>query len=192
MAYFAKTIYEETRFMNRLPFFFIALIVSFAAQSAVGANWFEGNFKARIFDESGATNITASCDAKGSCNLLLVQEAYKDYAEKLSEPVKNGYGVELPNNNLEFTRRVAKANPDQYSSKRFGSLLTPIRSLIESDRKFTDCLDLKKAQAGSMLLCAISGKSVANEGPMLLMTTMNPTCMNQVFCAYFFIPLTRE
>jgi hypothetical protein len=172
--------------------FFVTLLAIFSAQNAFSESWYEGNFKARIIEQGVVTEITTSCDAKGSCNLLLVSEASKNYPLKLNEPVKNTYSVELPNNNLNFTRRAVKSNPDQYNSKVHGAFLSQIKSLIDGDRKFTDCLDLKKSEQGSTLICSLSGKSAANEGPVLLMSTMNPTCVNQVFCAFLFVPLFRE
>jgi hypothetical protein len=166
------------------------LAVLLAACSAVpaGTPWFIGTFAARPIDGGGTTRTTVTCVAPSDCEFVVERPAA--VPERIRTTGAQHFDAAIPNNNLERTRSVVAADLALYDHRDHGPLLRALRPVLEGRQHFSDCIDLSQSQDRSLAMCALGSGAAAV--PLLLVTTMNPSCGRLPFCAYYFFPMERR
>jgi hypothetical protein len=153
--------------------------------------WYVGEFHgSKSQDGKILPQMSVSCERDKPCAVYTKQAGASPKTTEIlinKPPIK--LGIDIPNNNLEITRRAVSDRPALYQDSNFGPLLTPLRSVLESQAKFAECVDLDDTEA--FLLCSLSTDPKAIKSVMLLAITMNGACGNLPFCAYYFVPLER-
>ena len=167
------------------------LVLAFAVSTtpAVAAPWFVGAFQSPA-DTTAESQMAVVCRAGERCTVTVARAGSQprpveipiQAPPKLLDP-------EIPNNNLDGTRKAAADNPDWYKHPSFGPVLAPLRAALQSGARFSECADLDGT--GYLALCSLSSDRAATEGAMLLISTMNGSCGSLPFCAYYFVPLDR-
>lgn len=171
-----------------------ALTLALAACSTppLSIPWNVGKFQGSLADSETTSEFTVTCTKTDICALSIRQTRPKSGAAPITSTTQpSQYSVEIPNNNLEHTRKAISADPSLYSDGQNGQLLRAIRPLLGSEATFEQCIDVG-VDRYSQILCSISDDKAATKQVILLLATMNGTCSGQPFCAYFFMLLNRQ
>lgn len=168
-----------------------ALVLSFAmcTNTAVAAPWFMGEFRSAA-DAMPDSQMAVVCRVGERCTVTVARagsqprpvEVPIQAPPKLLDP-------EIPNSNLDGTRKAAADKPDWYTHPSFGPVLTPLRAALQSGAQFAECADVDGT--AYLALCSLTSDRAATKGVMLLISTMNASCGSLPFCAYYFVPLNR-
>lgn len=154
--------------------------------------WFAGHFIGSFADARGTSDFSITCSAVPDCETTIVDAAPRKAApQKILSTTAQRVNVDVLNNNLQAVRAAAVANPKLYDHANDGPSLRRMRPLLESGGKFTECLGVAPDGGDSIALCQHSSGS--QQTPVLLFSTMKPACADgRAFCAYYFLPLTRQ
>ena len=173
--------------------FAVSGLMAHATAQVGSAPWYQGAF-AGTFPSPGATEaFSLRCSAAGKCELQVSAQAEQGAArtERIPTKVAVPLAAMLPNNNLEFTRRALLNNPAHAQDPRYRLLLDQLRPILAVESSFADCVDISQEAPGYAALCSLASDPRANSQLVLLLSTLNPSCGKQLFCAYYFIPLQR-
>jgi hypothetical protein len=170
--------------------FLIALLL--ALPHAASAQWYVGTFTGVIPHDSGQTTVTVTCKSGTQCEYSLRESASAAdaFAPKSLDAVQE-IDVAIMNNNLDFTRNAVKGDPAAYDNPREGMLLRALRTLLEYPVRFDACVGQPEKDGAWGRICRVDDPSPRLPEAVLAVTTMNPTCRGQRFCAYYFFPLRR-
>jgi hypothetical protein len=169
----------------------LVLLLALSACGTVesGLPWYAGEFHTSKQQDKTQPQMSVLCKLDEACAVYSNEAGDPRPVQIPIKKPPTRLDVRIPNNNLQLTRQAVSNRPALYEDRNFGSLLTPLRSVLESQAKFAECVDLDGT--GSLALCSLSTDPKAVKSIMLLSITMNGTCGNLPFCAYYFIPLER-
>ncbi len=153
--------------------------------------WFMGRFIGTYADGRSSANIAVQCSAARDCEFTFENLApRKTPPEIVLSKDAPSLKVEIPNDTLISAHDAVVADPNLYNNFYEGPLLRPLRPILESVGRLTDCLDISRAADQSLALC--KHQAATAQRLVLLMTTTTPTCDQGPFCAYYVIPLDRQ
>lgn len=182
------------QWLKRVPTFFAVLgLAACATSQGRSTPWYQGSFTG-AFPTSEATEIfSLLCPATGKCDLQFNAQVDQGATKAESIPTKPPVPMAtlVPNNNLDFTRRALLNNPAHAQDPRYRLLLSKLRPILATESGFANCVDISQDAPGYAVLCALVSDADAKGQLLLLLSTMNPSCGKQLFCAYYFIPLQR-
>lgn len=173
--------------ISRSVFAFVLGIASLAIP-AFASPWFVGDFRGPEAEVAIDPQMSVACRSAELCTVFAKQAGGQPKPIAPQAPPKRSDNG-IPNNNWDTTRAAVAKKPDWYKHPSFGPLLRPLRSVLQSEARFSSCVDLD--DTGALVLCSLSTDPDAIRGAMLLLTTMNGSCGSQPFCAYYFVPLKR-
>lgn len=165
------------------------LFLATCTTSAFSAPWFEGEFRGASAS-AAELQMAVICRPGERCAVTAARAGGQPQPVEI--PIKTPpklLSPEIPNNNWDSTRQVAASKPELYADPSFGPLLTPLGTALRSGARFAECADLDGT--GYLVLCSLSTDREAAKGVMLLLSTMNGSCGELPFCAYYFVPLDR-
>jgi hypothetical protein len=164
-----------------------------AADDSAGA-WYVGTFSGSVVDSGSTTRIVLDCRSPRACAVDMAttsgSAAPTSHRPDVGEP--RSMSVQLPNGELQGVRAAVKNEPGLLAHPRFGQMLTRLQPLIKGNDKLTACVDLTADATESMGVCSLSTDVAAKRSLVMVLATMNGSCGNLPFCAYYLIPLTRQ
>ena len=154
--------------------------------------WFAGHFIGSFADARSTSDFSITCSAVPDCETTIEEAVSRKAApQKILSKNAQRTNVEVLNNNLQAVRAAVVANPRLYDHANDGPSLRRMRFLLENGGKFTECLGVAPDGGDSIALCQHS--SSGRQTPVLLFSTMKPACADgSAFCAYYYLPLTRQ
>lgn len=158
-------------------------------RAEVNESWYVGTFIGEMADVNEATQFMVQCVNVSACEVSFKNASPQpQLPQRMASLQVKPFDDQIANSNLDTTRSAAYQKPLLYSDPRFGGLLRPIRSLLESGKRLDQCVDISKNHDGFLAFCRVAGGDRSQ--PILLVATMNSACGSEPFCAYYFIPLS--
>jgi hypothetical protein len=156
-----------------------------------GSGWHIGKFSNRTGPDSAANSVSVRCSGASDCEYFFLKESAPTSSSVIRTRNIEQIEPSVPNGNLAHIRRAVAETPNEYESSRNGRLLRNLRPVLESTAKLEACMGEPEMKGAWGIICKIDQHGPALPDAMLLITTMNPTCNRQVFCAYYMFPLWR-
>lgn len=171
----------------------IATVSAHAADDPAGA-WYVGVFSGVVVDSGSTTRITLDCRSWRECVVEMIttsdQAAPASHRPDMGKP--RSMSAQIPNSELQGVKAALKDEPSLLAHARFGQMLTRLQPLIQGNDKLTACVDLSSDATESMGICSLSSDATAKQSLVMVLATMNGSCGNLPFCAYYLVPLTRQ
>jgi hypothetical protein len=183
----------------RARFSLLSAAMVWAAASAQAADdsahaWYVGTFSGAVVDSGSTTRIVLDCRSQRECAVEMTTTsdgaAPATHRPDMGEP--RPMSAQLPNGELQGVKAAIKDEPGLMTHPRFGQMLTRLQPLINGGDKLAACFDLTADATESMGVCSLSSGAAAKESLVMVLATMNGSCGNLPFCAYYLIPLTRQ
>lgn len=170
--------------------FLLVLLGWLCSASLHAAPWFIGEFRGAKPEGPADMQMSVTCNPGERCKVLATRfnGTTTEAGIPITAPPK-ALDPAIPNNNLETTRERVTATPDWYKDPSYGPILTPIRSFLQSQERFSECVDLDGTAYFAM--CSLSTDREGRKSVVFLMSTMNGSCGRLPYCAYYFLPLER-
>lgn len=150
--------------------------------------WFVGAFSGGVALDNGALKWSLKCAMGEACDLTVSSPGAPPQTLPMRVPIRRE--IAIPNNNLRATRETVRERPELYQDAREGSMLEPLRGLLNSDARFHRCVDI--GAESDLALCALTTDPRASTSLVLLWGTMKGACGDSPFCAYYYQVLGRE
>lgn len=170
-----------------------AAVNALAADDSAGA-WYVGAFSGSVVDSGSTTRITLDCRSQLACAVEMTTTS--DSAAPASHRPDMGaprpMSAQLPNSELQGVKAAVKDEPALMTHARFGQMLTRLQPLIKGGDKLAACFDLTADATESMGICSLSSDAAAKQSLVMVLATMNGSCGNLPFCAYYLVPLNRQ
>lgn len=183
----------------RARFSLLSAAMVWAAASAQAADdpasaWYVGTFSGSVVDSGSTTRITLDCRSPRACavEMTTTSESAAPASHRPDMGAPRPMSAQLPNGELQGVRAAVKDEPGLLAHPRFGQMLTRLQPLIKGADKLTACVDLTVDATESMGVCSLSSDAAAKQSLVMVLATMNGSCGNLPFCAYYLIPLTRQ
>ena len=153
--------------------------------------WYSGHFTGDYADARSTSDFSVTCSAVPDCETTIQEITPRRIApQKILSKSAPRVSVDILNTNLRSVQSAVAAHPERYKDANEGPLLRRLRPVIDSGGRFTECLGVAPDGGNSIALCLHSdGKQ---QVPVLLFSTMKPTCTDGAFCAYYVMPLVRQ
>lgn len=170
-----------------------AAVSAMAADDSAGA-WYVGTFSGSAVDSGSTTRIVLDCRSPRTCAVEMTttsgSTAPASHRPDMGEP--RSMSAQLANGELQGVKAAVKDEPGLFAHPRFGQMLKRLQPLIKGNDKLTTCVDLTADATESMGVCALASDAAARQSLVMVLATMNGSCGNLPFCAYYLIPLTRQ
>lgn len=191
----------------KVLFCWLCLTVGLVGQSVVqaqvaqrpggGEGTFVGEFQGSPSLNDSFAKLTVTCSGTLTCSLVAEQPgpaSTSRSATRLLDRQAVSMNPQIPNANLDHTREFVSSTPEQEVRKDALPLLHELRELLGGRDRFVSCVSASKGanQPDDFALCTTSSDPAATKSLYLLVSTMNPSCTGQPFCAYLFLPLLRR
>lgn len=171
----------------------MAAVSALAADDSAGA-WYVGTFSGSVVDSGSTTRIVLDCRSPRACAVEMTttseSAAPASHRPDMGEP--RPMSAQLPNGELQGVKAAVKDEPGLLAHPRFGQMLTRLQSLIKGNDKLMACVDLTADATESMGVCSLASDATAKQSLVMVLATMNGSCGNLPFCAYYLVPLTRQ
>lgn len=164
-----------------------------AADDSTNA-WYVGTFSGVVVDSGSSTRIVLNCRSQRECVVEMTTTSDKAAPAKHRPDmgVPKPMSAQIPNGELQGVKAAVKDEPRLLTHPQFGQLLTRLQPLIKSGDKLTACVDLTADATESMGVCSLSSDAAGKQSLVMVLATMNASCGNLPFCAYYLVPLTRQ
>lgn len=156
--------------------------------------WYVGAFSGSVVDAGSTTRIALDCRSARECKVEMTTTGDRA-APSTDRPDMGGpqpMSAQIPNSDLQGARAAVKEQPDLLRDPRFGQLLTRLQPLLKSNDKLSACVDLSADASQTMGVCSVSSDTAARQSLVMVLATMNGSCGDLPFCAYYLVPLERR
>lgn len=172
----------------------LATMTVYAADDPTSA-WYVGTFSGSVVDAGSTTRIALDCRSARDCKVEMTTTTADHTAPSSHRPDMGGpqpMSAQIPNSDLQGARAAVKEQPDLLRDPRFGQLLTRLQPLLKSNDKLSACVDLSADASQTMGVCSVSSDTAARQSLVMVLATMNGSCGDLPFCAYYLVPLERR
>lgn len=156
--------------------------------------WYVGKFSGSVVDSGSTTRIVLDCRSPRACAVEMTttssSTAPASHRPDMGEP--RSMSAQLANGELQGVKAAVKDEPGLLAHPRFGQMLTRLQPLTKGNDKLAACVDLTADATESMGVCSLASDAAARQSLVMVLATMNASCGNLPFCAYYLIPLTRQ
>lgn len=183
----------------RARFWLLSAAMALAAASAQATDdstsaWYVGTFSGSVVDSGTTTRIVLDCRSQRECVVEMTTTSDK-VAPSTHRPdmgVPKSMSSQIPNSELQGAKAAVKDEPGLLTHPRFGQMLTRLQPLTNGNNKFAACVDLTADATESMGVCSLAADAAARQSLVMVLATMNGSCGNLPFCAYYLVPLSRQ
>lgn len=164
-----------------------------AADDSASA-WYVGTFSGSVVDSGSTTRITLDCRSPLACavEMTTTSNSAAPASHRPDMGVPRSMSTQIPNSELQGVKAAVKDEPGLMTHPRFGQMLTRLQPLIKGGDKLAACFDLTDDATESMGICSHSSDAAAKQSLVMVLATMNGSCGNLPFCAYYLVPLSRQ
>jgi hypothetical protein len=190
---FKKSIRARARFSLLSAAMVLAAASAQAADDSASA-WYVGTFLGSVVDSGSTTRITLDCRSQLACavEMTTTSDSAAPASHRPDMGVPRPMSAQIPNSELQGVKAAVKDEPALMTHARLGQMLTRLQPLIKGGDKLAACFDLTADATESMGICSLSSDAAAKQSLVMVLATMNGSCGNLPFCAYYLIPLTRQ
>lgn len=171
----------------------MAAVAAHAAGDPAG-EWYVGTFSGSVVDAGSTTRIALDCRSARECKVEMTttgdRTAPSTDRPEMGEP--RPMSAQIPNSDLQGARTAVRERPDLFRDPRFGQMLTRLQPLLKSNDKLSACVDLSADASQTMGVCSVSSDTDARQSLVMALVTMNGSCGDLPFCAYYLVPLQRQ
>lgn len=183
----------------RARFWLLSVAMALAAASAQAADdstsaWYVGTFSGSVIDSGSTTRIVLDCRSQRECVVEMTTTSDKaaPSSHRPDMGVPKSMSAQVPNRELQGVKAAVKDEPGLLTHPRFGQMLTRLQPLTKGNNKFASCVDLTADATASMGVCSLAADAAARQSLVMVLATMNGSCGNLPFCAYYLVPLSRQ